>query len=80
MLTSCIGLILSYTSPRDVARLAFMNHTFGEAIGWDLVWENMLPFNYSDVISPVTNYRTLPSCIQKGTFIISYEDKLFFEM
>lgn len=56
----CIALILSYTSPRDVARLALVNHTFGEASGWDLVWENMLPFNYSDIVSLATDYRPLP--------------------
>jgi hypothetical protein len=80
MLASCIALIFSYTSPRDVARLALMNHTFREAFGWDLVWKNMLPFNYSDILSLATNYRPLPSCIQRGTFIISCEDKFFFEM
>jgi len=56
----CIALILSYTSPRDVARLALVNHTFREASGWDLVWENMLPFNYSDILSLATDYRPLP--------------------
>jgi hypothetical protein len=80
MPTSCIALILSYTSPSDVARLALMNHTFKEALGWDLVWENMLPFNYSDILSLATNYWPLLLCIQRGTFIISYEDKFFFEM
>jgi len=65
MPTSCIALILSYTSPRDVARLALVNHTFGEAFGWDLVWENMLPFNYSDILSLAMDYRPLPPCNSK---------------
>jgi len=60
MPVGCIALIFSYTNPRDVARLAFVNHTFKEAFGWDLVWENMLPFNYCDILSLATNYRPLP--------------------
>jgi hypothetical protein len=55
----CIALILAYTSPWDVARLALVNRTFGEASGWDLVWENMLPFNYNEVVSLAMNYRPL---------------------
>jgi hypothetical protein len=55
----CIALILAYTSPWDVARLALVNRTFGEASGCDLVWENMLPFNYSEVVSLAMNYRPL---------------------
>lgn len=55
----CIALILAYTSPWDVARLALVNRTFGEVSGCDLVWENMLPFNYSEVVSLAMNYRPL---------------------
>ncbi len=49
----------------DVARLALVNHTFGEAFGWDLLWENMLPFNYNDILSLAMDYRLLPPCSSK---------------
>jgi hypothetical protein len=65
MLVGCFALIFSYTNPRDVTRLAFMNHTFKETFGLDLVWENMLPVNYSDILSLATDYRPLPPCSSK---------------
>lgn len=61
----CITLILSYTNPRDVTRLALVNHAFRETFDWDLVWENMFPFNYSDILSLAMDYMPLPPCSSK---------------
>jgi hypothetical protein len=57
-----------------------VNHTFGETFGWDLVWENMFPFNYNNIISLAMDYRPLPPCSSKRDLYHLFEEKFFFEM
>ncbi|KAJ1409310.1 Phloem protein 2-like [Sesbania bispinosa] len=47
----CIANVLSFTTPRDVARLSLVSSTFRSAAESDVVWDRFLPSEYHNVIS-----------------------------
>jgi hypothetical protein len=47
----CIENVLSFTTPRDVARLSLVSSTFRSAAESDSVWDKFLPFDYRSIIS-----------------------------
>jgi len=47
----CIENVLSFTTPRDVARLSLVSSTFRFAAESDSVWDKFLPSDYHSIIS-----------------------------
>ncbi|PNY01152.1 F-box protein pp2-b1 [Trifolium pratense] len=47
----CIENVLSFTTPRDVARLSLVSSTFRSAAQSDSVWDKFLPSDYRSIIS-----------------------------
>lgn len=47
----CIAMILSWLSPREVARLACVCRSFRAGSSFDSVWENILPPKYKDFLA-----------------------------
>lgn len=47
----CIENVLSFTTPRDVARLSLVSSTFRSAAESDSVWDKFLPSDYHSIIS-----------------------------
>lgn len=49
---ACLARILAHVDrPRDVARLALVSRSFGDAVRSDTVWEKLLPRNYAQVLA-----------------------------
>ena len=47
----CIENVLTFTTPRDVARLALVSSTFRSAAHSDSVWDRFLPSDYRSILS-----------------------------
>lgn len=52
---ACIGLIVSRSSPRDVARSACVSRAFRETFESDFVWEQVLPVSHAAVMARAAN-------------------------
>uniref|UniRef100_A0A0D6QXW3 F-box domain-containing protein n=1 Tax=Araucaria cunninghamii TaxID=56994 RepID=A0A0D6QXW3_ARACU len=48
---NCISTILSFTTPKDVCRLAVVSALWSSAANADTVWEKMLPSHYHYILS-----------------------------
>lgn len=66
----CVATVLSFTGPRDAARLSTVSSTFKSAAESDSVWERFLPPDYLSIISGSSDSSFLaPSSSKKHLFL-----------
>ncbi|MCO5597513.1 hypothetical protein L7F22_051591 [Adiantum nelumboides] len=56
----CLSLILSWTSPLDICRLACVSRSFAQAARSNVTWQNLLPSDYPNILrfsKPPTRLR-----------------------
>ena len=64
----CIANILSFTTPRDVCRLALVSTIFRSASLSDAVWHRFLPSDYHSIISRSTSSSSSSSSSKQDLY------------
>ncbi|KAK0583170.1 hypothetical protein LWI29_034242 [Acer saccharum] len=64
----CIAAVISFTTPRDACRLACVSTTFRSAADSDVVWDCLLPPEYSSCLSSSSSTTTWSVLLKKELY------------
>ncbi|KAI9195013.1 hypothetical protein LWI28_010855 [Acer negundo] len=65
----CIANVISFTTPRDACRLAYVSTTFKSAADSDVVWDRFLPSDYLSAISDSASSPTSSLLSKKDLYL-----------